>query len=66
MAEHRRVWSLEADCERYERLLAQVKAGKFWTGDKPGRPTEEEFRRQVERLQNIVDQLHEVIASRAA
>lgn len=64
MSKNGEEWSLEKDCERYERLLAEVKAKRFWTTDHPGRPTEDEFRRQVERLQNIVDQLREAMRSR--
>jgi hypothetical protein len=39
MAQTGKAWSLEADYERYGRLLAHVKSGRFWISDKPGRPT---------------------------
>ncbi len=64
MSKNSEEWSLEQDCERYERLLAEVKSKKFWTADRPGRPTEDEFRQQVERLQSVVDQLREAMRSR--
>jgi hypothetical protein len=50
-------WSFEGDIERYERLLAQVKSRRFWSAEEPGRPNADEFRRQVERLQDILSQL---------
>ena len=54
-------WTFENDIQRCERLLAQVKSRKFWTGDKPGRPSEEEFQRQVARLQDILAQLRDAV-----
>ena len=56
-------WTFENDIQRYERLLAQVKSRKFWTGDKPGRPSEEEFQRQVARLQDILAQLRDAVVA---
>lgn len=51
-------WSVEADCQRYERLLAQVQSGRFWTVDQPARPSGAELKQQIEPLRHILDQLH--------
>ncbi|MGH9351353.1 MAG: hypothetical protein ACRD2G_04205 [Terriglobia bacterium] len=59
MVEPDGVWSFESDIRRYEQLLAQVQSLKFWTSDKPGWASKEEFQRQVERLQEILTQLRE-------
>ncbi len=57
-------WSFENDFRRYERLLAGVKSRKFWIGDKPGRPSEEELQRRIERLQDILTQLRDTLSQR--
>jgi hypothetical protein len=54
-------WSFDNDIQRYERLLAQVKSRKFWIGEKPGRPTEDELQQQVARLQEILAKLRDAI-----
>lgn len=55
---------LEKGLDRYERLLVQVKTNKFWTGDQPGRPDAGELRKQVERLQNVLEQLRDALISK--
>jgi hypothetical protein len=52
-------WSFENEIKRYERLLDQVKSGKFWTSDKPGCPSKEEFQQQMSQLQRILEQLRD-------
>jgi hypothetical protein len=59
-------WSFECDVTRYERLLERIKSRKFWTGGKPGRPSEKDLQRQVERLQEILAQLRDMLAQRLA
>jgi hypothetical protein len=59
-------WSLECDVRRYERLLERIKSHNFWIGDKPGRPSEGDLQRQVERLQDTLAQLRDTLSQRLA